>query len=82
MGSLVYVLGGEAQSLESPLHARRMEVHELLVAMFRETGDAKKVDPLFIRALIFALEQMVRTVLEEGDQGRRVSPRASRALAR
>ncbi|HEY5926773.1 MAG TPA: TetR/AcrR family transcriptional regulator [Kofleriaceae bacterium] len=72
MGRLVYVLGGEAQSLESPLHARRMEVHELLVAMFR-AGDDKKIDPLFIRTLIFALEQMVRTVLEEGDEGRRVN---------
>jgi len=74
MGRLVYVLGGEAQSLESPLHARRLEVHELLVEMFRESGDAKKVDPLFVRTLIFALEQMVRTVLEQGDEGRRVTP--------
>ena len=71
MGRLVFVLGGEAQSLESPLHARRMEVHELLVGMVR---DDHKIDPLFIRTLIFALEQMVRTVLEEGDEGRRVTP--------
>jgi AcrR family transcriptional regulator len=73
MGRLVYVLGGEAQSLESPLHPRRMEVHDLLVAMFRESEESKKVDPLFIRTLIFALEQIVRTVLEQGDEGRRVS---------
>lgn len=75
MGRLVYVLGGEAQSLESPLHARRMEVHDLLVAMFQEkdTSD-QKVDPLFIRTLVFALEQVTRTVLEQGDEGRRVTP--------
>src|SRR5262245_10624946 len=38
MGRIIYVLGGEAQSLESPLHWRRMEVHDLLVAMFRDAG--------------------------------------------
>jgi AcrR family transcriptional regulator len=78
MGPIVYVLGGEAQSLESPLHARRMEVHDQLVAMFIESSfsgeDNKRVDPLFIRTLIFALEQVVRTVLQDGDEGRRVSP--------
>ncbi len=74
MGRLVYVLGGEAQSLESPLHARRMEAHDLLVDMFRESGDDnKKIDPLFVRTLVFALEQIVRIVLEEGDEGRRVT---------
>jgi AcrR family transcriptional regulator len=75
MGRLVYVLGGEAQSLESPLHARRMEVHDLLVEMFLESGEhGKKIDPLFIRTLVFALEQNTRTVLEQGDEGRRVTP--------
>jgi AcrR family transcriptional regulator len=76
MGRLVYVLGGEAQSLESPLHARRMEVHELLAGLFGEsTGpDGKRIDPLFIQTLIFALEQIVRVVLEQGDEGRRVTP--------
>ena len=75
MGRLVYVLGGEAQSLESPLHARRMEVHDLLVDMFRSSSsESKKVDPLLIRTLVFALEQIVHTVLEQGDQGRRVTP--------
>lgn len=73
MGRLVYVLGGEAQSLESPLHARRMEVHDMLVGMFIGSDAAKKVDPLFIRTLIFALEQIVRVVLEQGDEGRRVT---------
>lgn len=75
MGRLVYVLGGEAQSLESPLHARRMEVHDLLVAMFRESGEeTRAVDPLLIRTLVFALEQITRIVLEQGDEGRRVTP--------
>jgi AcrR family transcriptional regulator len=81
MGRLVYVLGGEAQSLESPLHARRMEVHELLVDMFRQSGNeqSRKVDPLFIQTLVFALEQVTRSVLEQGDEGRRVS---SESIAR
>jgi AcrR family transcriptional regulator len=75
MGRLVYVLGGEAQSLESPLHARRMEVHDVLVSMFAEADPTHaKVDPLLIRTLVFALEQVVRTVLEQGDEGRRVTP--------
>jgi AcrR family transcriptional regulator len=76
MGRLIWVLGGEAQSLESPLHARRMEVHEQLVGMFREAGRAQgrdNVDPLMIATLIFALEQVVRAVLEQGDEGRRVT---------
>jgi len=82
MGRLVYVLGGEAQSLESPLYARRMEVHDALVGMFRDAGAAnKKVDPLLIRTLIFSLEQVTRSVLEEGDEGRRVTD-ASIARAR
>ncbi len=74
MGRLVYVLGGEAQSLESPLHARRMEVHDLLTEMFRDVdASSTSVDPLLIRTLIFALEQVTRTVLEQGDHGRRVT---------
>ena len=74
MGRMIYVLGGEAQSLESPLHARRMQVHDQLVQMFRDAGgDSAKVDPLFIRTLVFALEQVTRIVLEEGDEGRRVT---------
>lgn len=78
MGRLVYVLGGEAQSLESPLYARRIEVHDLLVDMFRDRGT---VDPLLIRALVIALEQITRVVLQEGDEGRRVTA-ASIARAR
>ncbi|HEY5947408.1 MAG TPA: helix-turn-helix domain-containing protein [Kofleriaceae bacterium] len=79
MGRLVYVLGGEAQSLESPLHPRRMEVHDLLVDMFRQADSAAKVDPLLIKTLVFALEQVTRTVLEQGDEGRRVT---SESIAR
>ncbi len=74
MGRLIYVLGGEAQSLESPLHARRMEVHDLLVAMLHEAGDeSRRADPLLLRTLVFALEQVTRSVLKQGDEGRRVS---------
>ena len=74
MGRLVYILGGEAQSLESPLHPRRMEVHDLLVEMFHEPVTGKRtIDPLLMRTLVFALEQVTRTVLEQGDEGRRVS---------
>ncbi|NVB81398.1 MAG: TetR/AcrR family transcriptional regulator [Kofleriaceae bacterium] len=74
MGRLVYVLGGEAQSLESPLYARRIEVHDMLVDMFKT--EASTVDPLLIRALVIALEQITRVVLQEGDEGRRVTPAA------
>jgi AcrR family transcriptional regulator len=82
MGRLVYVLGGEAQSLESPLYVRRMEVHDQLIGMFRNADTTNaKVDPLIIKTLVFALEQVVRTVLEEGDEGRRVTD-ASIARAR
>ncbi|HUS33223.1 MAG TPA: TetR/AcrR family transcriptional regulator [Kofleriaceae bacterium] len=74
MGRLIWVLGGEAQSLESPLHARRMEVHDQLISMFREASSSHgNVDPLLIQTLIFALEQVVRAVLEQGDEGRRVT---------
>ena len=81
MGRLVYVLGGEAQSLESPLYTRRMEVHDLLAAMFRDANPDAKVDLLIVRTLVIALEQITRHVLEEGDEGRRVTE-ASIARAR
>jgi AcrR family transcriptional regulator len=74
MGRLVYVLGGEAQSLESPLYARRMEVHDLFTDMFRGADMTNTtVDPLLIRTLVIALEQVTRMVLHEGDEGRRVT---------
>jgi hypothetical protein len=43
--------------------------------MFRQSGNeqSRKVDPLFIQTLVFALEQVTRSVIEQGDEGRRVS---------
>lgn len=87
MGRLVFVLGGEAQSLESPLHARRMEVHDMLVSLLHESSPAaQKIDPLLIRTLVYALEAIVRVVLQEGDEGRRVTDaqvaRARRVMMR
>jgi AcrR family transcriptional regulator len=86
MGRLVFVLGGEAHRLESPLHARRMEVHDVLAAMICEHPAAADVDPLLVRALLFAVEAMVRSMLQDGDDGRRVTPdsiaRAKRVLMR
>jgi AcrR family transcriptional regulator len=76
LGRLVFVLGGEAQRLESSLHARRMEVHDVLVAMLHEgtpTRGGRRVDPLLLRALVLALEGVTRIVLEEGDEGRHVT---------
>jgi hypothetical protein len=40
-----------------------------------------KIDPMLTRTLVFALEQITRTVLEQGDEGRRVTE-ASIARAR
>ncbi|MGN6109912.1 MAG: TetR/AcrR family transcriptional regulator [Kofleriaceae bacterium] len=82
MGRLVYVLGGEAQRLESPLHARRMEVHDQLIAMFVEASPmGERIDPWLLRTLLLALEALARTVLEAGDEGRRITE-ASLARAR
>ncbi len=75
-GRLVFVLGGEAHRHESLLHARRMEVHEALCALFATATHghlSKPVDPLLFRALILALEGITRQVLEEGDEGRTVT---------
>jgi AcrR family transcriptional regulator len=89
LGRLVFVLGGEAQRLESSLHARRMHVHEVLVTMLHEgtpTRGGKRVDPLLLRALLLALEGVTRIVLEEGDEGRNVTDesiaRARRVMSR
>lgn len=79
VGRLVFVLGGEAQRVESPLHARRIEVHDAIVAMLH-VGPAARLDPLLLRALILALEAVTRNVLAEGDEGRKVSePALARA---
>lgn len=87
VGRLIFVLGGEATRQESPLHARRMAVHDELVEMLRAAHPTTaRVDPLVVRTTIFALEAVTRHVLAEGDEGRRVSPaavdRARRVMVR
>ena len=89
MGRLVFVLGGEAQRLESSLHARRTEVHDVLVQMLHDgmpQRGGRRVDPLLLRALVLALEGVTRIVLEEGDEGRHVTEasieRARRVMSR
>jgi AcrR family transcriptional regulator len=86
VGRLIFVLGGEAHRVESPLHARRMEVHEAIVDMILEHPAAEAVDPLLVQTLMFAIEAIVRAVLQEGDEGRRVTPasieRARRVMMR
>jgi AcrR family transcriptional regulator len=72
LGRLVFVLGGEAQRGESSLHARRMEVHAELVKLLEPISP--NVDPLLARSLILALEGVVRIMLEESDEGRKVTP--------
>jgi AcrR family transcriptional regulator len=77
MGRLVFILGGEAQSRESPLYARRMEVHDVLVDLLHTAGPSSaKLDPLLLRTLVLGLEALTRRVLEEGDEGRRVTDAA------
>jgi hypothetical protein len=76
-GRLVFVLGGEAQRRESPLHARRMEVHRALVELISERlrgEDREGVDPFLLEGIVLALEGTTRAVLEEGDEGRAVRP--------
>lgn len=76
-GRLVFVLGGEAQRRESPLHARRMQVHHALVELISERlqGDGReRIDPFLLEGIVLALEGTTRTVLEEGDEGRAVRP--------
>jgi AcrR family transcriptional regulator len=75
-GRLIYVLGGEAQGHESPLHALRMRVHETIVSLLSERMDLaaeEHVDPLLFRTLLIALEGVVRIMLEQGDEGRDVT---------
>jgi AcrR family transcriptional regulator len=76
-GRLMFVLGGEAHRQESLLHQRRMEVHEALCSMLASRARAtlrRPPDKLMFQALLFALEGLTRRVLEEGDEGRDVSP--------
>jgi AcrR family transcriptional regulator len=75
VGRLVFVLGGEASRQESPLHTRRMEVHDQLVDLLRAAHPSTaRLDPLLVRTTIFALEAITRQVLTDGDEGRKVSP--------
>jgi len=77
MGRLVFVLGGEATRQESPLHARRMETHDTIVEMLRAAHpQTARLDPMLVRTTLFALEAVVRLVLMEGDEGRKVAPAA------
>ncbi|MCX5741462.1 MAG: TetR/AcrR family transcriptional regulator [Proteobacteria bacterium] len=85
MGRLVYVLGGEASHQESPLFVARTEVHDRLCEMLLAAG-GMRVDPLFVRTLILALEAIVRNVLIMSDEGRKVTEeniaRARRVMVR
>jgi AcrR family transcriptional regulator len=87
MGRLIFVLGGEATRQESPLHARRMQVHDILVDMLRAASPTMaRLDPLLVRTTLFALEAITRQVLADGDEGRKVTPalieRARRVMVR
>jgi AcrR family transcriptional regulator len=90
-GRLMFVLGGEAQRQESPLHARRMEVHAELISWLAARADGaaarrNRTDPLLYRAILLALEGVTRMVLEEGDEGREITDasieRARRVMSR
>lgn len=75
VGRLIFVLGGEASRQESPLHKRRMEVHDAFIEMLREASpELAAVDPLLVRTTLFALEAVTRHILTEGDEGRKVAP--------
>lgn len=69
-GRLVFVLGGEAQRQESPLHPRRRATHDALVAMLAQ--GAPEVPALTLRAAVVAVEAVTRMALEACDEGRNV----------
>ena len=73
-GRLIFVLGGEATHPDSPLFARRIEVHQQLIALLADS--VPDVDPLLLRGLILALEGVTRLMLEECDHGRSVTEAA------
>jgi hypothetical protein len=50
-----------------------MAVHDRIVELLMSADGSRKVDPLFTRTLVLALEAMVRGVLAEGDEGRKVT---------
>lgn len=82
LGRLVFVLGGEAQRHESPLHARRTQVHEELAALLGSAPGYKRIDPWLFRGLLLALEGITRMMLEECDGGRQVTPAAVKRARR
>lgn len=72
---LVFVLGGEAHRHESLLHERRIEIHEALASMLALRAKASlphAPDIMLFRAILLALEGVVRLILEQGDEGRHV----------
>jgi AcrR family transcriptional regulator len=76
LGRLVFVLGGEAQRHESPLHARRMQVHALLAELLSAAFPRPQPDVLLLRGILLSLEGITRLTLEQGDEGRDVRPEA------
>jgi AcrR family transcriptional regulator len=68
---LVFVLGGEAARQESLLHTRRMEAHATLVTLLQQR--LPPADPLILRTVLLALEGVVRMMLEQGDEGRKIT---------
>jgi AcrR family transcriptional regulator len=83
-GRLVFVLGGDAQRPESPLHARRLWAHREMGALFATAlrgALGKHVDPFIVRTLVLALEAIPRMLFEETDDGRTFD-RAAVARAR
>jgi AcrR family transcriptional regulator len=76
LGRIVFVLGGEAARQESPLHAYRMEAHGKLVELL--LAKHPDADPLLLRGVLLALEGATRLMLEECDQGRKVTDAAVR----
>jgi AcrR family transcriptional regulator len=71
LGRLMWVLGSEAQHHESPLYRHRMDAHATIAALLA-AGD-RRVDPLLHRALLLAIEGATRIMLEECDEGRKVT---------
>lgn len=74
---LVFVLGGEAHRQESLLQTRRIEVHDALADMMISRARASlpfPPDVLLFRAILLALEGVTRLLLQEGDEGRNVTP--------
>lgn len=85
-GRLMFVLGGEAARQESVLHPRRMETHARLADLLRSDAELRGADDLLLRGLLLALEGVMRIVLEQCDEGRKVDDasieRARRVMMR